>query len=45
MDFVSFYSIPNTFLLMAVLAGMILDRLGIRRTGFRFVFSWPWGLL
>ena len=36
--FVSFYSIPNTFLLMAVLGGMILDRLGIRRTGFLFVF-------
>jgi MFS family permease len=36
--FVSFYSIPNTFLLMAVLGGMILDRLGIRRTGFMFVF-------
>lgn len=36
--FVSFYSIPNTFLLMAVLGGMILDRLGIRRTGFTFVF-------
>ena len=35
--FVSFYSIPNTFLLMAVLGGMILDRLGIRRTGFMFV--------
>lgn len=36
--FVSFYSIPNTFLLMAVLGGMILDKLGIRRTGFVFVF-------
>lgn len=31
------YSIPNTFLLMAVLGGVILDKLGIRRTGFLFV--------
>lgn len=36
--FVSFYSIPNTFLLMAVIGGIILDRLGIRRTGFMFIF-------
>ena len=36
--FVSFYAVPNTFLLMAVFGGMILDRLGIRRTGFMFVF-------
>lgn len=36
--FVAFYSIPNTFLLMAVIGGMILDKLGIRRTGFLFVF-------
>jgi nitrate/nitrite transporter NarK len=36
--FVSFYAVPNTFLLMAVLGGMILDKLGIRRTGFMFVF-------
>ena len=36
--FVSFYAIPNTFLLMAVLGGMILDKLGIRRTGFTFIF-------
>ena len=28
--FVSFYSIPNTFLLMAVVGGVILDKLGIR---------------
>lgn len=35
--FVSFYSIPNTFLLMAVLGGIILDRLGIRRTGTLFI--------
>lgn len=36
--FVSFYSIPNTFLLMAVIGGIILDKLGIRRTGFMYVF-------
>jgi len=36
--FVAFYSIPNTLLLMAVIGGMILDKLGIRRTGFLFVF-------
>ncbi len=41
--FVSFYSIPNTFLLMAVLGGIILDRLGIRRTGFTFVFFMAFG--
>ncbi|MDZ7741441.1 MAG: MFS transporter [Bacteroidota bacterium] len=35
--FVAAYSIPNTFLLMAVLGGIILDKLGIRRTGFLFV--------
>lgn len=43
--FVSFYSIPNTFLLMAVLGGMILDRLGIRRTGFMFVFFMALGAI
>ncbi len=36
--FVSAYSIPNVFLLMAVIGGIILDRLGIRITGFSFVF-------
>jgi len=35
--FVAFYSIPNTFLLMAVVGGVILDKFGIRRTGFLFV--------
>lgn len=35
--FVSFYSVPNTFLLMAVLGGVILDKLGIRRTGSLFI--------
>ncbi len=34
----SAYSIPNVFLLMAVLGGIILDKLGIRLTGFIFVF-------
>ncbi|MBI5217880.1 MAG: MFS transporter [Bacteroidia bacterium] len=34
---VSFYSFPNTFLLMAVLGGIILDRWGIRKTGMLFV--------
>ena len=41
--FVSFYSVPNTFLLMAVIGGMILDRIGIRRTGFMFVFFMAFG--
>jgi len=36
--FVAFYSIPNTFLLMAVIGGIVLDKIGIRRTGFIFVF-------
>ncbi len=43
--FVSFYAIPNTFLLMAVLGGMILDKLGIRRTGFLFVFFMAFGAI
>ncbi|MFC2116609.1 MFS transporter [Bacteroidota bacterium] len=43
--FVSFYSIPNTFLLMAVLGGMILDKLGIRRTGFMFIFFMAFGAM
>jgi len=34
---VAFYAFPNTFLLMAVLGGIILDRIGIRITGFIFV--------
>lgn len=28
---------------MAVLGGMILDKLGIRRTGFMFIFFMPLG--
>lgn len=43
--FVAFYSIPNTFLLMAVVGGVILDKLGIRRTGFLFVFFMALGAL
>ena len=43
--FVSFYSIPNTFLLMAVVGGVVLDKLGIRRTGFIFIFFMAFGAL
>lgn len=43
--FVSFYSIPNTFLLMAVIGGVVLDRLGIRRTGFIFIFFMAFGAM
>ena len=43
--FVSYYSIPNTFLLMAVIGGMILDKLGIRRTGFMFIFFMAFGAI
>jgi nitrate/nitrite transporter NarK len=35
--FVSAYSIPNIFLLMCIWGGIILDKLGIRRTGYLFV--------
>jgi len=34
---VAFYSFPNTFLLMAIFGGIILDKWGIRKTGFLFV--------
>ncbi len=43
--FVSFYSIPNTFLLMAVIGGVLLDKLGIRRTGFMFIFFMAFGAM
>ncbi len=33
---VGFYAFPNTFLLMAILGGIILDKLGIRPTGLMF---------
>jgi len=36
--FVSAYSFPNVFLLMAVIGGIILDKIGIRITGFSFIF-------
>ena len=32
------YSIPNVFLLMAVIGGIILDKIGIRITGIAFIF-------
>jgi MFS family permease len=35
--FMSAYSIPNVFFAMAVIGGIILDRLGIRLTGFMFI--------
>jgi len=43
--FVSAYSVPNVFLLMAVLGGIILDKIGIRITGFSFVFLMGVGAL
>lgn len=36
--FISAYSFPNVFLAMAVLGGIIADKLGIRITGITFVF-------
>jgi MFS family permease len=36
---ISAYSIPNTFFLMAVLGGIICDKLGIRLTGVLFFLS------
>lgn len=35
--FMSAYSIPNVFFAMAVIGGIILDKLGIRITGFTFI--------
>src|SRR6056297_2716236 len=35
--FMSAYSVPNVFLLMAVVGGIILDKLGIRITGTTFI--------
>jgi len=35
--FMSAYSVPNVFLLMAVVGGIILDKLGIRITGTGFI--------
>jgi MFS family permease len=42
---VSFYSFPNTFLLMAVIGGIILDRIGIRKVGFAFTFFCALGVI
>lgn len=42
---VSFYSFPNTFLLLAVIGGIIVDRFGIKKTGFLFVLSCTLGAL
>src|SRR6056297_2156964 len=35
--FMSAYSVPNVFLAMAVVGGIILDKIGIRITGFVFI--------
>lgn len=43
--FVSFYSVPNTFLLMTVFGGIFLDRYGIRKTGFLFTLFCALGVL
>ncbi len=42
---VSFYSFPNTFLLMTVLGGIFLDRFGVRITGFFFNLFCALGVL
>ena len=34
---ISFYSFPNTFLFMSIFGGIILDKWGIRKTGYLFV--------
>jgi MFS family permease len=43
--FVSAYSIPNIFLLMCIWGGIILDKLGIRRPGFLFIFMMTGGAM
>lgn len=43
--FASFYSVPNTFLAMAVIGGIFLDKWGIRITGFMFVFCMAFGAM
>ncbi|MCD4834537.1 MAG: MFS transporter [Bacteroidales bacterium] len=43
--FSSAYSIPNTFLAMAVIGGIILDRFGVRPTGFMFISFMTFGAL
>ena len=42
---ISFYSFPNTFLLMAVFGGIFLDRFGIRKTGALFTLFCTLGAL
>jgi MFS family permease len=42
---VGFYSFPNTFLLMAILGGIILDKIGIKITGFVFIIFMVFGAL
>lgn len=42
---VAFYSFPNTFLLMAVIGGVVLDRIGIRKTGFFFTLVCALGVI
>ena len=42
---VSFYSFPNTFLLMSIFGGIILDKWGIRKTGLLFVLVCALGAL
>ncbi|MBW2526227.1 MAG: MFS transporter [Deltaproteobacteria bacterium] len=42
---VAFYSFPNTFLLMAVVGGIYLDRAGIRKTGFLFTAACALGVI
>lgn len=43
--FVSVYSLSNVFLCMAVVGGIILDKIGIRKTGFMFVSFMAFGAL
>lgn len=40
-----FYAVPNTFLLMAIFGGIILDKIGIRITGMVFVVFMVLGAL
>lgn len=42
---IAFYSFPNTFLLMAVVGGVYLDRAGIRKTGFLFTAACALGVI
>ncbi|MBN1221930.1 MAG: MFS transporter [Candidatus Aminicenantes bacterium] len=42
---ISVYSIPNTILLMAILGGVLSDRLGIRKTGLLFTLFCTFGAL